>query len=435
MNTSNHSVLFPPSGKRRDVARVGTAGFLVILLIALVFRVAWGMVALHRADDSTVLSLPDEQQYWLMAGSIHAGAGMRDELGFRATRMPLYVSILSVFAAFDEGVVAAKVLHWFVGALGAALVACAGAALFGRTAGMTAGLLAAVDPFLVFTSSLLLTETFFVASLVGLWWVAWPLVSADRSIGTLSRWIWLGVMACLTVYLRVSSLGLVLALVLLVVICHRGGHRAFAGAILALATVVLGLCPWAIRNREVTGEWCWLTNRGGISLYDGVGPQADGSSDLGDIKQMAAVQGLSEAEWNRFFMRESMASIREDPGRILRLACVKLRRLWNPFPNVDTHQSWFERLISAGWMIPLYACTVAGIVWWLFRQGRGGVPVVVFLMLPAIYLSLLHSVFVGSVRYRLGATPMMEMMAAWFVVTAWSRLRGHDRTGNESIER
>jgi len=404
-------------------------------MMALVFRVAWGMVALHRANDAAVLSLPDEQQYWLIAGSIHAGAGIRDELGFRATRMPLYVGILSVFVGLDNGVVAAKAVHWIVGALGAALVACVGAAIFGRAVGMTAGLLAAADPFLVFTSSLLLTETFFVASLVGLWWVAWPLVSADRSARTLTRWIWLGVTACLTVYLRVSSLGLVLVLFLFVVICQRGGRRVFAGAILALATVVLGLSPWAIRNREVTGEWCWLTNRGGISLYDGVGPQADGSSDLGDIKQMAAVQGLGESEWNRFFMRESIASIREDPGRILRLAFVKLGRVWNPFPNMDTHQSWLERLVSAGWMIPLYACTVAGVVWWLFRRGRGGVPVVVFLMLPAIYFSLLHGVFVGSVRYRLGATPMMEMMAAWFVVTAWSRWRGDDCTGNDAIER
>ncbi len=48
---------------------------------------------------------------------------------------------------------------------------------------------------------------------------------------------------------------------------------------------------------------------------------------------------------------------------------------------------------------------------------------VLFLMLPAVYLSLLHGLFVGSVRYRLGATPMMEMLAAWFVVTAYDSLR------------
>ena len=35
----------------------------------------------------------------------------------------------------------------------------------------------------------------------------------------------------------------------------------------------------------------------GISLYDGVGPQATGASDLGEIKHMNAVSGMDEVAY------------------------------------------------------------------------------------------------------------------------------------------
>ena len=90
--------------------------------------------------------------------------------------------------------------------------------------------------------------------------------------------------------------------------------------------VAVCLVPWAVRNRQVTGDWCWLTNRAGISLYDGVGPGATGDSDRGEIKRMPAVRGLDETTWNRYFLTESVRAMREDPVRILRLALVKIGR-------------------------------------------------------------------------------------------------------------
>ena len=75
-----------------------------------------------------------------------------------------------------------------------------------------------------------------------------------------------------------------------------------------------------------------------------------------------AVSKLGELEWNRFFLRESFKAVTADPGRILSLAFVKLKRMWNPFPNVDTYQAHAVRAISALWMFPLYAGAVIGAV-------------------------------------------------------------------------
>ena len=432
------NIALSPSHSRHDPKRPPCHRFqfrslIGIFLLALVLRAAWGTFQMIRAVDATALSLPDEQQYWLIAQSMHRGAGLQDELGFRATRMPLYPGILSLFAGFTNGIVAAKVLHWIVGAATAALVAGASGFMLGRRIGWVAGLVVAMDPFQIFTSSLLLTETPFIAALVGLWWSAWPMIGAENPNVTYKRWLVIGVVSALVIYLRVSSVGLVLLLLAYVVTCRRFNRGVVLGSVLAIIMVAFSLFPWAIRNHRVTGEWCWLTHRGGISLYDGVGPQADGSSNLGEIKQMSSVKGLNEVEWNRYFFRASIESIRSDPERIFRLAGVKMRRMWNPFPNVDSHQSRFERFVAAGWMLPLYMSVVAGAVWWVKRDGASGVRHVLYLLLPAIYLSLLHSLFVGSVRYRLGATPMLEILAAWFVVTAYEHFQISKRGGHESV--
>ena len=208
--------------------------------------------------------------------------------------------------------------------------------MLGRRAAWLAGLAVAGDPFLVFFSSLLLTETLFVGALIWLWGLMWwRLRSAEP--GGWRSWLTIGGLAALCIYVRESSAGLMvlmLAVAALMKVVRRPPAGPVAGWLMRLggagAVVVLALLPWAARNASVTGDWCWLTHRGGISLYDGVGPQAQGDSNLGDIKQMPAVAGLDEVAWNRFFLDESWRAIREDPARIARLAVVKWQRLWNP---------------------------------------------------------------------------------------------------------
>jgi 4-amino-4-deoxy-L-arabinose transferase-like glycosyltransferase len=322
-------------------------------------------------------------------------------------------------------------MHWIIGAAAAALTAGLAGALFDRRVGLLAGLLVAFDPFLVFFSSLLLTETAFVAVIVGLAWVLTPLVRSGS--GSAGRWALVGLVAALAVYVRESSLGLVMVLLGFVVLCRRFDRRTLAGAVLAMAIVFAALTPWAVRNKRVVGEWCWLTTRGGISLYDGVGPQATGASNLGNVKQMPAVRGKTEVDWNRYFLTESLEAMRADPGRIARLAGVKMARMWNPVPNVETYQSLLVRTVSAAWTLPVFLCAVAG-VWMLRARQRGeGLRFALFLLLPALYLTLLHSLFVGSVRYRLGAMPLLEVLAALAVVDLMDRFRSGATTGESSV--
>lgn len=415
------------TGSRREPA---WRTWILVFVVALAARASWGIVSLARADPPSALEFPDEEQYWLMADSLRGGEGLKDELGFRATRMPLYPALLSLCAAAPRGIIVAKVSQWILGATAAVLAAGVAGRLFGPRVGLPAGLLVALDPFLVFFSSLLLTETGSVTALVGLAWLLGPIVL--NGTASMGRWFAVGAVASLNVYFRESSLGLVLLMLGFVVAINRFDRRTLLGAVLAATLLVVSLFPWALRNRRVLGESCWLTTRAGISLYDGVRPGATGRSDLGAIKQMPAVRGLSEVEWNRYFLNESFRAIQDDPRRIILLMGTKLARLWNPFPNVATHQSRLKRTVSAAWTVPTFGFAIAGTGWLILSRRRDGLCLALFLLLPALYFSALHSLFVGSVRYRLGAVPFLEILAAVAVVALMDRARPRAATGEST---
>jgi hypothetical protein len=383
---------------------------LLVFAVALACRIGWGCYRLH-ASGVGALEFPDEQQYWLMATSLHDGTGLRDELGFRAGRLPLYPALLSLAAGEPSGVAIAKVVQWVIGALGAVAALTLGMRIGGRTVGLFGGLLFAVDPFLVFFSNLLLTETLFITLLVTLWacGAAWL---APRSNPTVRAWLGIGALALACTYARESTLGLIVVALALYLARSRFRRSACVGIMLVAGVMVAGLFPWALRNHRVLGEWRWLTTRAGISLYDGVGPQATGASDLGDVKDHPTVRGLNELERNRYFLDRAWAQMRSDPRRLLGLAARKFVRMWNPVPNAADYRSGLVRLVSAAWMVPLGLLALVGIGVTARSPSAGGGAAVVYLLLPALYLSGLHVLFVGSVRYRLGAMPMLAVLAA-----------------------
>ncbi|MCK4660685.1 MAG: glycosyltransferase family 39 protein [Phycisphaerae bacterium] len=394
---------------------------LVVFAVAFVLRAGWGMYRMSTAG-ATTLEFPDEEQYWLMATSLHDGIGLVDELGFRAGRMPLYPGLLSIAAGSAGNLAIVRIAQWLIGGLGAVFAMRLGEQLANRKVGLLAGLLFAADPFLVFFSNLILTETLFVTLLVALWSYGLGFVVQHRG-ERIRQWLTLGALSLACVYARESTLGLIGVALLIHLIRCRFRRSVLVGVVVVGGVVVAGLFPWAFRNHKVIGEWCWLTTRAGISLYDGVGPQATGAGDLGDIKDCPEVRELSEVERNSYFLGASFARMRADPGHLVKLALHKFLRMWSPVPNAADYQSRAVRLISALWMVPLLLLAVGGlfVLRKMVSTHAGGL--IIYLLLPAFYLSVLHMVFVGSVRYRLGAMPMLGVLAAVTLERLWSRTR------------
>ena len=365
-----------------------------------------GVVLFLAADAHPAAELPDEVQYWQTAQSLADGEGLRDELGYRSTRMPLYPAFLSLFVGMNNGRLLALATQALASALACGFVAYLAFQLApdrAKTlAALLAGLLVAFDPFLVYFCRFVLTESFFITAMCAMLAVSWP-TSDRRQRAGLPRWLMSGVLCTLCVYLRPSSAGFIACWCLLVLLRRRFDKTSCLG-VLGIGLILAGLLsPWAARNKSVTGEWVWLTTRMGISLYDGVHPTATGASDLGQLKYT----GQDELDWSRDFKKKAWAQMRSDPTRMIRLAGRKFVRTWNLWPNAEGYQSVWIKLVSAAWTLFILAGAAFGV-----RACRGQYGTIVGLLLPALYFTALHMVFVGSVRYRLPAMPMIEVLSA-----------------------
>ena len=403
-----------------------TSVFLVVVAVGAVTRL--GAVWFYAGALDTP-QLPDEVQYWNMAQSIADGQGLEDELGYRASRMPLYPALLAPFAKLTNGLAFALALQAVLSAL-----ACGFTALLAwriaperirALAGVIAGLLVAFDPFLIYFCRLLLTESLFVCALCALLAVSWPVTEKESRCGPW-RWLISGVLCGLCVYLRPSALGLIFGWWGFVLFRRSLDKTALLGVCGWALMLLLMLSPWAARNKTVTGEWVWLTTRLGISLYDGVHPQATGASDLGDIKST----GQHELAWNREFKTKAWQHIRTEPGRIIRLAGHKFARTWNLWPNAEGYRSVWIKVTLGTWTALILLAAA-----WGTKMMRATPVVIMGLLLPAIYFTLLHMLFVGSVRYRLPAMPMIAVLSAVGIASLLkrpSRTRTNTRNATHS---
>jgi len=396
---------------------------IVLLLIGLGFRLSWTAYRWSGSPGGPALQFPDEHDYWTGAVSLGKGGGLVDADGRRATRMPLYPALLSLVAGLPDGAWYARIAQGVLGALAALVVGALAWRLAGPAAGWLAGAFVAVDPFAVYFSHLLLTETLVTTCLAALWWIGWPLALPDGRARTW-RWPVTGALFLLLVYLHPSFIGLVPAWALFVAIGARRSRRNFPGVNLVCLIVLIGLAPWCWRNYQLLGYPVALTTRSGISLFDALGPQADGSSNLGFTRDLPENR-LPEVQWNRAFREQTLRAVRADPWRVCRLAWVKLRRTWNPLPNAAEAQSRGVRAISAVWTVCVFALMGVGIGYW-----RRDLGVCLLLLLPAVYVTGVHAVFVGSIRYRLPVMPLIEVLSAvglaglvGLVRPAWRPLR------------
>lgn len=390
--------------------------------LALLVRCAW-VVLQGLPSPETGLLFPDEREYWRLAESIAAGRGLVDEFGYRATFMPLYPAFLSLFVDHPHALLAARLAQAAAGAVAVVPVFLLGNRLGGRRAATVAAILVALDPFLVFGfSHRMLTETLFTSFFCLAIWAGWPPWKASR---------WYIVRACAAgalfagcLYLRPSAATFLAVWAVAIVSVTTDRRSGMVFACISVAVAVLCLLPWAARNREVLGTWRWLTTRSGISLYDGLGPRATGASDLAYTKTMPNVRGMSETQWDDYFARESLRIARDDPQWALRLAGAKLRRMWSLVPNEPGSRTPLKMGISAVWMSVALALVVVGAV---RAPTRGAV---LLLLLPAIWFTLVHMVFVGSVRYRVPVMPVAYVLVG--IACRGATTRRADASGAEA---
>ncbi|HVT88663.1 MAG TPA: hypothetical protein VHD56_07425 [Tepidisphaeraceae bacterium] len=345
-------------------------------------------------DDACLEALPDQVEYVETARNLLAGQGMqffdrRFGESVYAYRMPAYPLLIALCGGDVRIVRIAQALIDTSTVLAIYLLARrwieTGPALF-------AAAIVAINPFLIYFSGLLLSETLFTAML------AWGMCLL---VGR--RW-WSGaLLLALSVLVRPSALALPMVLGLGADFVRR--KRPVVG-IATLAMTILVLIPWAYRNHLAVNQWVWGTTNGGISLYDGMNPSATGASDQRFVANMPQLRTLSEVERSRYFSHQAWAYAADHPAAVLKLAAIKIGRTLSPIPLSAEYGS-NRRLVAVAlaYMVPLDLLAIVGL--WRARRSAK-----MYLLLPVLYFTAVHAVFIGSLRYRVPADVPIAILAA-----------------------
>lgn len=411
-----------------------------ILALALAVRWGAGIWWQSRLPAGREFGFPDSESYWELARGVAAGQpytfGPERLAIFRTPGYPILLAPLFLLGGDNPPVLWARALSALLGTLAVGGVAQLGRILLGDRVGLLAAAIAALYPEAISLGVFVLSEAPFCPLMVWqlvAWTYAWQSATGKLALPQ-SAICWgalAGLLTGLAVLMRPSWLLFVpfagLAGVVVIPWLHvssncpsrstlLGRHVQLTGV--TFTAMCLTLIPWWGRNYLITGRFVPTTLQVGASLYDGLGPQAAGGSDMRFVPEFVAAQhaadnatahltGTFEERLDRRIRDASLAWSRENPGRVLQLAGTKFVRMWSPIPNAAEFGSLALRLILAATYTPLILLAAYGAIRYVRRDWPYWLCV-----LPAAYFTCLHMVFVSSIRYRQPAMLVLAVLAA-----------------------
>jgi 4-amino-4-deoxy-L-arabinose transferase-like glycosyltransferase len=400
------------ASKARQSKRVGLALFAAALVSRLF--AAWAADAIGR---------PEVFEYEAIARSLVAGKGFSyPHLGgviYHSFTAPLYPFFCagvyglggSVTTVLLAQIVAGSFLAWLVGAVGTQL--------FGRQAGLVAGLLAAFHPGLVVYSSLKAHPLTFDALAIVVLFSC--LVSARASSKALQAAI-AGLALGLSVLSRPTTL-VFLPVGAAWLLATRGKsllkHESRRAALLALVALV-AVTPWVIRNYRVHQRFVFMQTTGWEAFWRGNNPLATGHSyatptvtvlELAPEADRRSLERLpDEHQQASWFRRRGLEFVRSSPGHFLELTGKKLFSFWWLGPQTGTRYPRSWRLAYQAYYLVALGLALGGALvvrkFGTAEQRRAAM----LLGLMLFSLSLAQSLFYVEGRHRWAVEPLLLLL-------------------------
>lgn len=400
-----------------------------ILILALLARIGAAFAIdgyLNKAGRPFLIE-GDANGYWELAGNISAGKDYSIYSPPRyILRVPGFPLLLSAsICLFGNSILAARLILAVTGTACCWLTYLLGKRVADRTVGIAAALYVAIHPIHIGNSALILSETWFafwmLISLlcVARFFVPPKLGPQPKQPSLLGKALLTGALIGLTVLVRPGFLpwaGIVCVAVLMG--WRSSGASEFSvrrapirNRILQCGAIVFGcgmvMLPWTIRNYRVTGHVVITSLWSGPSLYDGLNPNADGTSDMQFFEDDQVMAKMSEFQMNEHYKQKALEFVRLQPAKAVSLAIPKAKQYLSPVPNSLNERGWAIRAGCIGIWLLMFLGLIAGL-----KSRSTSTACLLLSTGPFLLFLLVHMVFVGSVRYRLPVEIPLAVLAA-----------------------
>jgi len=354
---------------------------------------------------------------------------------------PLYAYFLGLlYALFGSRLGVAMLANSLLGAFGCALVFAVGRRLFERRVAAIAAAMLAASSTAIFYGGVLAGANLLLPLVLSLVLVS---LRADESPSA-ARWCGVGVVLGLCALGREALLLFLPLLLVGPARCARSSASGRAiGVVMLLAGVAAVLLPVALRNRAVGGDWSLVDAGGGIALYAGSRPGAEGTYAIprlyprviadapvdrrelfATVAEQAEGRELGPAQVSAFWTREALAYIAAQPGAWLRGEFRKFGSFFNAAELWEQRSPTAERAFSRVRRMPLlgFGAVAPLALLGMCIAARDGRRFHLLYAVVAVHLvaGLVFSVLAVE---RLPALPAFTLFAACATCWLWDRMR------------
>ena len=415
--------------------------FLLILLLAVTLRLA---SAVLQGNQVVVLpGIHDQLSYDGLAQRVADGYGFSfAEAHWPATRAGeptahwsyLYTLYLAaIYKAFGTYPVIARIIQAVLaGVFQTFLIVRIGSRLFGRTAGLIAGVLSAVYIYFFYYAGALITETFYITCILWTFDASLRLTSKKGEPAGGWSWLELGFAIGLTVLLRQVFLLFLPFLFLWIWWNIRAAENAkwkqtlhwsaIRGLLLTTGVLVLIILPFTVRNYRAFGTFVLLNTNAGFAFYWGNHPihgtrfipvlPVGGPTYLDIIP--AHLLSLNEGLLDKALLQEGVQFVLHDPARYLALSASRIEEYIKFWPTRDSGLlSNLSRVGSFGILLPFMLYGVFMSFSYLRQPSDPGqkANLLLIYMFIIVYASI-HLLTWTLIRYRLPIDAFLILFAA-----------------------
>lgn len=284
-----------------------------------------------------------------------------------------------------------------------------------ETSALFASMSFGIYPFFVFYSLTGLTETMYITLLLSCFYLYYK-----------DRWVLAHIVMILSILLRPTLDLLAPLLIASFAFINNDSLKTTAKKIACYFFIyILMFSPWWLHNYYQYGSFVRLNLGDGIVLYSGNNPlnttgggtvRADRSKDM-DLSQFDKYS--SPLEKNRAMKEAAYSFIRENPSKFAKLALLKASRFWRLYPFAPEYQNPLYKILSLLSFTPVLLLTIM----FFLQNGRAYLKKTAPILGMCLYLTMVHMVTIGSLRYRLPLEPFMIIIASYQLIQTIRRLR------------
>jgi 4-amino-4-deoxy-L-arabinose transferase-like glycosyltransferase len=363
---------------------------LIIIVIAFIIR----LLFMWLYPDQI---FPDAQAYKTIGQEIFTGKIITNHI-----YMPLYpiLSFVSGGGSFQI------LLDIIFSVLSIWLMYLTSAFIFkDRIAALSSAAIAAIYPHFVFYSVSGLTEVFYTFLLLLSIFLFYK------------KYIVLGIIISILGLLVKPSLDFLnpILVFMFVIFVHKMDWRkAFKYLGIYFISYIIIMSPWWIHQYQKYDSFVRLSLGDGVVLYTGNNPlnKSGGGINGVDVDETIFNQIDSPIDRNIAQKNEAIKYIIENPIQFVKMSGVKFKRFWRLWPYAEEYTQWYIIFIS----ILSYGVVLLLSLGFLFRNSKKYVEKLSPIFALFVYLTLVHMITIGSIRYRFPLEPFLIIFAGYFFV-------------------